>query len=138
MDAIGTLDAYSFITKRAVDQAFDLHRLVHLATRRWLTEKDLISEWATRTTRRLAEVFPNHDHNNRAIWRVYLSTGDAAESFRGQSVVKEELFLSTMEEVSDLYTGMTRGRYIRQGIPATGTFGSQKLEAGMTSSRASK
>jgi len=28
----------------------------------------------------------------------------AEESFRGQSVVKEELVLSTMEEVSDLYT----------------------------------
>jgi hypothetical protein len=33
VDAIGTLQAYSFITKRAVDLALDTHRLVHLATR---------------------------------------------------------------------------------------------------------
>lgn len=33
IDAIGTLNAYSFITKRPVDKVLDLHRLVHLATR---------------------------------------------------------------------------------------------------------
>lgn len=36
VDAIGTLEAYSFIIKRAIDAALDLHRLVHLATRNWL------------------------------------------------------------------------------------------------------
>ena len=36
IDAIGTLDAYSFIVKRSADLTLDLHRLVHLATRNWL------------------------------------------------------------------------------------------------------
>jgi hypothetical protein len=36
IEAIGTLRAYSFITKRGEAMVFDLHRLVHLATRSWL------------------------------------------------------------------------------------------------------
>jgi hypothetical protein len=32
-EAIGTLTAYSFITKREIERSFDIHRLVHLATR---------------------------------------------------------------------------------------------------------
>ncbi|KAH6668980.1 heterokaryon incompatibility protein-domain-containing protein [Halenospora varia] len=52
MDAIGTLDAYSFIIKRSADLAFDLHRL--------------------RAITRLEEVFPDDDHQNRSVWRIYL------------------------------------------------------------------
>jgi hypothetical protein len=36
IDAVGTLDAYSFITKRIAKLAVDLHRLVHLSIRNWL------------------------------------------------------------------------------------------------------
>ena len=36
IDAVGTLDAYSFIAKRTAESALDLHRLVHLSTRNWL------------------------------------------------------------------------------------------------------
>ena len=33
MDAIGTLNAYSFVTRRPAGSVLDLHQLVHLATR---------------------------------------------------------------------------------------------------------
>ena len=72
IDAIGTLSAYSFITKRPADRCFDLHRLVHLATRNWLREQKLLSEWTARTIARLAEIFPDDDHKNRSLWRSYL------------------------------------------------------------------
>jgi NB-ARC domain len=39
IDAIGILDAYSFISRRAVDHALDMHRLVHLVTRSWLRKE---------------------------------------------------------------------------------------------------
>ena len=39
VDAIGTLNAYSFISRRPADAAFDLHRLVHMATRNWLRKE---------------------------------------------------------------------------------------------------
>ncbi|KAG9236373.1 kinesin light chain 3 [Amylocarpus encephaloides] len=71
-NAIGTLDAYSFIIKRPADLALDLHRLVHLATRNWLRKQNLIAEWTRRAITRLEEVFPDDDDQNRSIWRTYL------------------------------------------------------------------
>ena len=32
VEALGTLTAYSFITKQEIEQSFNLHRLVYLAT----------------------------------------------------------------------------------------------------------
>jgi tetratricopeptide (TPR) repeat protein len=77
IDAIGTLSAYSLITKRPTDQpvddqSFDLHRLVHLATRNWLREQGAMPGWAKKAVARLAEIFPNRDHENRTMWTAYL------------------------------------------------------------------
>ncbi|KAH8660895.1 kinesin light chain 3 [Tricladium varicosporioides] len=72
IDAIGMLDAYSFISRRSADQAFDLHRLVHLAMRSWLQKENLLIQTTGRAILRLEEVFPDDDHKNRAIWRIYL------------------------------------------------------------------
>ena len=70
LDAIGTLTAYSFITKQQ-DRTFDLHRLVHLATRSWLRKKKLFATWMKKATARVADVFPDNEHQNRALWRTY-------------------------------------------------------------------
>jgi hypothetical protein len=67
MDTIGALNAYSFVTRRPAGSALDLHRLVHLATRNWLSENGQITEWASKAITRLAEVFPNNEHENRKI-----------------------------------------------------------------------
>ena len=72
MDAIGTLNAYSFVTRRPTSSVLDLHRLVHLAIRNWLSENCHITEWASKAVTRLAEVFPNSRHENRNVWRAYL------------------------------------------------------------------
>jgi tetratricopeptide (TPR) repeat protein len=72
IDAIGTLTAYSFVSRRPADLALDLHRLVHLATRNWLRKEELLGLWMEKTITRLEEVFPDDDHENRSIWRMYL------------------------------------------------------------------
>jgi tetratricopeptide (TPR) repeat protein len=72
MDAIGTLNAYSFVTRRPASSRLDLHRLVHLATRNWLSENGRITESASKAITRLAEIFPNDEHKNRSVWRAYL------------------------------------------------------------------
>ncbi|KAH8645396.1 acyl transferase/acyl hydrolase/lysophospholipase [Xylariales sp. PMI_506] len=73
-DAIGTLTAYSFIIKRSIDDRFDIHRLVHLATRNWLRNKDLLTQWTILALLRIDEVFPkDNDHINRNLWRKYLT-----------------------------------------------------------------
>jgi tetratricopeptide (TPR) repeat protein len=73
MDAIGTLDAYSFITKHSADEAFDIHRLVHLAIRGWLRKERVLLQWTEKAVTRLNDVLLHSDHRNRSIWRRYLS-----------------------------------------------------------------
>ena len=72
-DAIGTLNAYSFVSRRPGDHALDLHRLVHLAMRNWLRREDLLTQWAAKAMKRLEEVFPDNNYKNRSVWRVYLT-----------------------------------------------------------------
>ena len=71
-DAIGTLNAYSFITKRSTDMAVDIHRLVHLATRNWLRKEESLHRWTRRVIARLAEALVDSGHHNRIVWRSYL------------------------------------------------------------------
>ncbi|PGG95771.1 hypothetical protein GX51_08124 [Blastomyces parvus] len=76
-DAVGTLSAYSFITRHTTgqtgqtDQLLDLHRLVHLATRNWLRMEGTFEQWAATALERLEQVFPDLDHRKRSVWRTY-------------------------------------------------------------------
>ena len=72
-DAIGTLDAYSFVTKRDAESALDLHRLVHLAIRNWLHQNSTQSMWITKAIERLGEAIPSHllPNDGYAGWRLY-------------------------------------------------------------------
>jgi len=72
VDAIGTLSAYSFVTRRTGDQSLDLHRLVHLATRNWLRKEDSFAKWTGKALARLDDVFPTSNYRNRRVWRAYL------------------------------------------------------------------
>ena len=81
-DAIGTLSAYSFITKRSAgplttnllvdNQVFDLHRLVRLATRNWLRAENKLGQWSEEAMARLVDIFPTDEHMNKPLWTVYL------------------------------------------------------------------
>ncbi|EWY79241.1 hypothetical protein FOYG_17582 [Fusarium oxysporum NRRL 32931] len=70
--AIGTLCGYRFLDRRGSSEVFDMHSLVHLATRSWVAEND--SEKAQRQAAivRLSEIFPADEWENRDIWRQYL------------------------------------------------------------------
>ena len=92
--ALGTLTAYSFISRRPVDSSLDLHRLVHLATRNWLRKEGLLSQWTEKTVIRLEEVFPDDNHNNRSIWRMYLP--------HARQVLASDLVSKDMEQRIDL------------------------------------
>ncbi|KAH7060960.1 hypothetical protein BKA63DRAFT_528100 [Paraphoma chrysanthemicola] len=72
VDAIGTLSAYSFVSKHKTGQLLDLHRLVHLATRNWLQTEGSLPQWTVKVLKRLDEVFPNDNHTNRSLWRMHL------------------------------------------------------------------
>ena len=71
LDALGTLVAYSFITKEARGRFLNVHRLVHLATRSWIRDQGILDKWAQRAMQRLVEeiLFNKPD---RSVWRTYL------------------------------------------------------------------
>jgi tetratricopeptide (TPR) repeat protein len=71
-DAIGTLDAYSFVSKRAADEALDVHRLVHLAMQNWLRTNNEWLVWADKTLERLVEVIPLDGNGNKKVWKACL------------------------------------------------------------------
>ncbi|KAL1972818.1 hypothetical protein VTN31DRAFT_6360 [Thermomyces dupontii] len=71
-DAIGTLIAYAFITKREEPGTYDIHRLVRLAMLNWLEQEGERKDWTTNVLHRLVDVFPTPEHENRGIWSRYL------------------------------------------------------------------
>jgi tetratricopeptide (TPR) repeat protein len=71
LDAVGTLSAYSFVTRRPDGKSYDMHRLVHLASRNWLAKERRLEHWKRNVLGRLACVFPNEDPQNRELWRNY-------------------------------------------------------------------
>ncbi|VBB84614.1 Putative Kinesin light chain [Podospora comata] len=75
VDAIGTLCAYAFLTRRGDSKVFDMHSLVHLATRIWAQQEGLTATTEEKATRHLATVFPSDDYANRNVWREYLPHG---------------------------------------------------------------
>ncbi|OJJ48680.1 hypothetical protein ASPZODRAFT_140947 [Penicilliopsis zonata CBS 506.65] len=72
MGAIGTLCSYSFLERREDGTTLDMHRLVHLATRLWVSQSGHEAERRIAALKHLSEVFPSNDYTNREIWRVYL------------------------------------------------------------------
>jgi hypothetical protein len=70
--AIGTLCGYAFLTRRGDSKVFDMHSLVHLATRIWIQREGRTATTNEKATRHLATVFPDDNYANRDLWREYL------------------------------------------------------------------
>ncbi|RAK89252.1 TPR repeat protein, partial [Aspergillus costaricaensis CBS 115574] len=70
--AIGTLCSYSFLERRDSGMKFDMHRLVHLATRIWVNQNGHEAETKIAALKHIVEVFPSDDYINREVWRDYL------------------------------------------------------------------
>ncbi|KAM0243985.1 hypothetical protein ACHAP5_006750 [Fusarium lateritium] len=61
--AIGTLCSYSFLTRRGEGNVFDMHSLVHTATRGWLEKQGLQSEAFYNAIRHVGSRLPDKEHN---------------------------------------------------------------------------
>ncbi len=79
-DAIRILSDYKLVTRRPAVSALDLHRLVHLAVRRWIKTNGSLEKWSQKAIRHLEEVFPNNHHGNRSKWRRLLPHAKCALS----------------------------------------------------------
>lgn len=87
--AIGTLCGYSFLVRRDggtqetqeesekhtepdKEEWYDIHRLVHLATRIWVKKNGDASKVVEDAIRHVADVFPFACYGNQTVWRAYL------------------------------------------------------------------
>ncbi|KAL4788952.1 purine and uridine phosphorylase [Aspergillus venezuelensis] len=64
LESVGILEGYAFVKRQSI-KSFDLHRLVHLATRKWLRNNNTLAEWSLKTLSRLDEIFPDNNYTNR-------------------------------------------------------------------------
>jgi tetratricopeptide (TPR) repeat protein len=99
VDAMGTLTAYSFVTKHKSDDLLDMHRLVHIATRNWLNNENELSAWTDKALLRLADIFPSEDHKNRAMWSIYLPHARYVLSQRCLSNINETKKIVLLDKV---------------------------------------
>ncbi|KAL2194480.1 hypothetical protein P885DRAFT_71251 [Corynascus similis CBS 632.67] len=90
VDAIGTLCAYAFLTRRGDSKVFDMHNLVHLATRIWVQREGLTATASEKATRHLATVFPSDEYENRTIWREYLPHAVRALQYSKELDIEEK------------------------------------------------
>ncbi|KAE8346723.1 hypothetical protein BDV24DRAFT_158354 [Aspergillus arachidicola] len=66
--ALGILKSYSFITKQRDSQFISMHRLVHLATRSWLRNENMLVKLTAEVARHVYEIFlPDNQR-----WHGYL------------------------------------------------------------------
>ncbi|OLN82075.1 Nephrocystin-3-like protein 3 [Colletotrichum chlorophyti] len=62
-DILGTLQAFSFISKTGND-AFDMHRLVQLVTRKRLVDEQRVNEFARNALNTASSAYPKGNHKN--------------------------------------------------------------------------
>ncbi|RYC80223.1 hypothetical protein BFJ63_vAg16890 [Fusarium oxysporum f. sp. narcissi] len=70
--ALGTLCGYRFLDRRGSSEVFDMHSLVHLATRSWVTENRSEKERKQAAIARMEEVLTTDEWEDRDVWRQYL------------------------------------------------------------------
>jgi tetratricopeptide (TPR) repeat protein len=104
IDAIGTLTAYSFITKSKSEDLFDLHRLVHIAMRNWLRQENEWRSWNQKALQQIEAIFPPPHHENRAVWMKYLP--------HAQNIITSINLLGGVELPSLLLSNLAKASYL--------------------------
>ncbi|EED12703.1 kinesin light chain, putative [Talaromyces stipitatus ATCC 10500] len=105
-DALGLLNAYSFISGRDLD--ISMHRLVRMATRNWLRKNALFSHWIQQVAEQMQRVFPDNHHTKRGLWREYLPHA-LALVHKNEFVVQENNYLDLTGKVANCLA--SDGRY---------------------------
>ncbi|KAL7931190.1 hypothetical protein V8C35DRAFT_323889 [Trichoderma chlorosporum] len=75
-EALGILRAFSFVTEET-SGSFDMHRLVQLVTRKWLTSQGTISRFGGEALMTVSEMYPHGEYETRATCAALLSHANA-------------------------------------------------------------
>ncbi|KAI1416416.1 P-loop containing nucleoside triphosphate hydrolase protein [Hypoxylon sp. FL1857] len=92
--SLGALQAFALVTQQQRMQSYSMHRLVQLATRRWLHTKGEQRHYKITALMRLAQRFPRGEYETREACsalashaRLVLSYEDAADSIKLDSAM---------------------------------------------------
>ncbi|KAH8757950.1 hypothetical protein F5883DRAFT_154219 [Diaporthe sp. PMI_573] len=69
--AIGTLVGFAFLARRRNNDVYDMHSLVHLATRVWIEKEARTQETMLSALNDMDTVFTDDDGVNEVVWRSY-------------------------------------------------------------------
>jgi hypothetical protein len=119
-NALGLLKAYSFITGQADGQTVSLHRLVHVATRNWLRNGEMLEQWTVNTGKRLRDIFLSNEHENRILWREYLP--------HALFILQSEEFQNDKQEREDLVQRVAQCLYKDDRYDQAGALFEEVLE----------
>ncbi|KAL4766729.1 hypothetical protein BDW60DRAFT_27146 [Aspergillus nidulans var. acristatus] len=100
VDALGLLNAYSFVNIAPKSGSITLHRLVHLATRSWMKKEEQFPVYVKNAADQLNKIFPDSDLTKRGLWREYLPHALfllAEDEFKEQ----QEQFIDFIQRVGD-------------------------------------
>lgn len=70
--ALGILQAYSLISTGSASETYDMHRLVHITTRKWLETSGQHKKWAVQALTMLSINFPNGDYDSWQTCALFL------------------------------------------------------------------
>ncbi|KAK4691627.1 hypothetical protein P7C71_g5408, partial [Lecanoromycetidae sp. Uapishka_2] len=85
--AIGTLKAFSLIISETTDKVFGMHRLVQLATQRWLEMDNTIQVWQERALSSVLDSLPKHVYHD--TWREWEALNPQVMKVLAQKNAKE-------------------------------------------------
>ncbi|UKZ61236.1 uncharacterized protein TrAtP1_002504 [Trichoderma atroviride] len=81
-EALGILKAFSFVTEET-SGSFDMHRLVQLVTRKWLTSQGTIGRFSTKALMMVSKMYPFGSYETRTKCSAYLSHANAVLQLDG-------------------------------------------------------
>src|SRR5947199_2785006 len=90
MTIMGPLINFSLVTVELGGKFFEMHRLVQIATRRWLKSDCKIQEWKGKAIRKMAERFPNGEYENWITCGVLLPHAEEIIDF---DLIEQEALL---------------------------------------------
>ena len=111
LEAIGVLIGYSFVRRHnrsaSSEQIYDLHRLVQIAARNWLTITKSITHWKNLCIKRTDQIFPIVDQDHKEIWTMYLPHARRLCDDSGTVTIHERYAL--LQKINQCFIGM--GKY---------------------------
>ena len=107
--ALGTLQAFSIISHQAGAEEYETHRLIQLATQKWLQIQGTKDEWQERALRKLADIFRNSEFESWITCDLLLPHAQKvlANDYMNEKYIIQRAYLSRQLGILD----NTQGQY---------------------------